>query len=121
MKVGFLTNLKLHRLLWQAETTKEFSVYSKFTTGKLRTLRTGVTVKVNLYLCRPSTCMRAWLYISTHYQTQSYIEVSAQLHDSAVLPPVERVSITHETGGTGLDSGPVYMFRINLLHSPRTE
>jgi hypothetical protein len=56
-------------------------------------------VKVNLYFGRLSTCMRAWLYISIHYQPQSYIEVSAQLHDPAVLPPVERVSIARETGG----------------------
>ena len=50
--------------------------------------------------------MREWLYISTHYQPQIYIEVSVQLHEPTVLPPVERVSITHETGGwVGLRTG----------------
>ena len=43
--------------------------------------------------------MRAWLYISTHYQPHIYIEVSAQLHDPAIQLPEERVSFTHETGG----------------------
>jgi hypothetical protein len=63
-------------------------------------------VKVNSYLCRPSTCKRTWLYISAHYQPQSYIEVSAQLHDPAVLTSVERVSITLEAGGwVGLRTG----------------
>jgi hypothetical protein len=48
---------------------------------------------------RPWRRMGEWMHRSTFYWSRHYLEVSAQLHAPATLPPGERAPGTHWIGG----------------------